>query len=107
MTNLEKTELVHATQVVLARQKQLNGKSKEKRLYRRWTYEEIYTLEFAICLYGYNYAKIAEVYQDRAPQNRRTESQVITIPFPCLYEMFIFSFSFLVDKEFYSKKRTI
>ena len=76
MTNVEKTELVHATQVVLARQKQLNGKAKEKRIYRRWTYEEIYTLEFAICLYGYQYNKIAELFQDRAPQNRRSENQV-------------------------------
>lgn len=77
LTNFQKTELIHASQVVLARHKQqMNGKTKkEKRIYRRWTNEEIYTLEVAVCLYGMNYSSLSEIFSGR-PQ-RRNENQVL------------------------------
>lgn len=92
LTNIEKTELIHATQVVLARQKQTTGgKTKEKRTYKRWDFEEIYTLELALAIYGFNYSHIAEIFQDRPIHNRRTEAQVIPSTNPFLFFGSIFT----------------
>jgi hypothetical protein len=65
--------------VILARQRQSmnENRSRQKRTYRRWTNEEIYTLEVAMNVFGVsNYDRLIETFQDRLPNLRRNENQV-------------------------------
>eukprot|EP01038_Epipyxis_sp_PR26KG_P005368 gene5368-7444_t len=76
LTSAETEELLHATHLLAARHRQNDldsvcGNGKAKRIYKRWSDNEKYTLSVALCIYGKDFNQLVHLIETRSDSQIR------------------------------------
>lgn len=79
----EQGELIHAAQIMLAKQRQRTKNSlyANKRTYKRWSEYEKYSLQLALLQYGMSLPNLEKVFINKHGQVTRTANQVSNFSF--------------------------